>query len=164
MNLVLLLLALVPFVSQEGVGADKYRFDCGPATVAMVVGHYTGRVLRPDDLMDIIGTDRYTFAGELQYLLGKHGLQAQVKSFKNIDEVISLAQFDPVILLTYNHWILVTGGTWTQVRYHDSLLGPNIFEDKYLIQSRWLYSSMRYQGIVVTHVFNKDLMGVEEGL
>jgi hypothetical protein len=120
-------LLFVPYVSQVGPHADKYTWDCGPANVSMMVEHYTNLQMYPDELMSIIGEDRYTFAGELQYMMGIFGLQTDVPRFKNIDEVIDRA---PVILLVYHHWILVTGGDETVITYHDTLIGPNIEEHR----------------------------------
>jgi hypothetical protein len=68
-GLLIIYFLIVPFVSQEGEGADKYAYDCGPANVAMLVDYYTRIKVTPDSLMDIIGRDRYTHAGELQAML-----------------------------------------------------------------------------------------------
>lgn len=140
---------IVPFVSQEGEGADKYRYDCGPANASMMIEHYTGIKVAPNTLMDVIGIDRYIHAGELQALMEDYGLETSVQTFRDIDEVIDRA---PVIILMYSHWLLVTGGTENDIIYHDSLIGPNQHFDKDLMEGRWLWSGMGYQGIVVTKV------------
>ena len=145
---------IVPFVSQEGEGADKYKWDCGPANASMMIEYYTGIKVTPDTLMDIIGIDRYIHAGELQALMQGYGLETGVWTFKDLDEVIARA---PVIILVYSHWLLVTGSQGNDIIYHDSLVGPNQQLDKDLMQSRWLWSGMGYQGIVVTKVNYAEL-------
>jgi ABC-type bacteriocin/lantibiotic exporter with double-glycine peptidase domain len=150
----LLLVILVPYVSQIGEGADKYKWDCGPANVSMMIQYYTELEIPPDSLMDIIGTDRYTLSGELQYLIEKFALKTEVILFEDIEDVIDRA---PVIILIYNHWLLVVGEKGDEIVYHDSLVGPNIKADKDLIEYKWLVSDMSRYGIVVTEVLNKEL-------
>jgi ABC-type bacteriocin/lantibiotic exporter with double-glycine peptidase domain len=168
MNLYIVILLListlsgVPYVSQDGEGADKYRWDCGPANASMMIENYLGIKVTPDSLMDIIGRDRYTFAGELQALMGNYGLKTEVLTFYDIHGIIEHAEHDPVIILEYSHWVLVTGEAEGKIRYHDSLEGRDQLMDKKQMQDRWLWSGMNYQGIVVTN--GKALEVIKERL
>lgn len=113
----------------------------------MMIENYIRIEVTPDELMDIIGNDRYTYSGELQYLMARYRLKSKVKTFKDIDEVIANA---PAIILTYHHWILVTGEYDEKIRYHDSLIGRDQLMNKLAMQNSWNLSGMPRQGIVVT--------------
>ena len=128
------LLLLVPFVAQFGVGADEYRWDCGAASVSMMLEHYTGLALDPDDLMGIIGRDRYLTAIDLQKLMLDYGVETRWG-----------LQEPRIVLLNGNHWVVYLGDGY----YHDPLYGP--------YQEGWLGS-----GLYVLYTINDKLYMLEE--
>ena len=130
--------SLIPYVSQEGPGADKYKNDCGPAVVSMLIKHYTGLSKTPNWLMEQLHIgDRYTTSGNLMSLLDPWGIESEDVSLITMDEVLDNV---PVIILVnlqslYGdqwgiHWILVTGEILGYVQYHDSLYGPHMLKSK----------------------------------
>jgi hypothetical protein len=103
------LLLLVPFVAQTGAGADGYWWDCGAASVSMMVEYHTGLEVEPDDFMAAIGRDRYLTAIDLVNLMCKYGL-----------EVAWGDGIPRIVLLNGNHWVVYVGDGY----YHDPLRGP----------------------------------------
>jgi ABC-type bacteriocin/lantibiotic exporter with double-glycine peptidase domain len=138
----LLLRSLIPFVPQEGEGANKYINDCGPAIVSMLIKHYTGVLKTPDWLMDQIGYDRYTTTYDLEVLAEPWGIEMEEWELSSIDDVIDNAPAIVVVdLWTLHgdkwgrHWILVTGEVNGMVRFHDPLYGPDILKGKETVES-----------------------------
>jgi len=124
-----LLIFLVPFVAQVGVGADAYWNDCGAASVSMLVEYYTGLTLCPDELMAEIGRDRYLTAIDLANLMQEYGL------------VVQWGEGVPrIVLVGGNHWVVYLGDGV----YHDPLRGP--YQEGYL-----------GDGLYVEEVVNSEL-------
>lgn len=147
--ILLLLHSTIPFVSQEGEGADKYINDCGPAVVSMLIEHYSGEGTTPDSLMDLVGYDGYTTTAQLSWFLSEWGIESETVDLQSIDDVINNA---PVIILVDlrtlygdqygRHWVLVTGEFRGLVRYHDPMYGPDTLMTKEKLQyarsvTRW---------------------------
>ena len=108
-NWILFFSLLVPYVPQTGQGADKYKWDCGAASASMMIEHYTGLHLDPDELMSQFGPDGYLTAGEVRWLLERYGLETKWGR-----------ESPRIILIGGNHWVVYLG----DCTYHDPLVGP----------------------------------------
>ena len=161
----LLLHSLIPYVSQEGPGAEKYTNDCGPAVASMLIQHYSGAIVTPDYLMDMIGYDRYTTGRDLELWLEPWGIVSETISLPSIDEVIAKA---PTIILVnlrvlhgdrYGiHWILVTGEAGNKVRFHDSLYGPDLLMDKKHVQQARANTRFPSIAVIVSDTTGAEMM------
>lgn len=147
----------VPFVSQVGDGADRYRHDCGAAVAAMMIEYYSISDATPDELMDLIGYDRYTSANDLMYFMDAHGVSAEREYFKSVIDLIEWPE--PVIILVdlsiltsgkmYGmHWIVVMDDYDGYVKYHDPLVGPDQYVGREVLEWAWTNTVMPLEGIV----------------
>lgn len=130
----------VPYVSQEGVGADQFRNDCGPACVSMVIEYLTGRKVSPDVLARKTklpqNKDKGLNAADLLVLLGAERVRASARHSLTLQTL--KAEIDtgrPVILLVnykyfggmpFGHFALLIGYEGNEYVFHDPYKGgPN---------------------------------------
>lgn len=131
MRLLYLLLLLVPFVSQLG---NEWQWDCGAASVSMIVEYSTGLSVEPGDYMEQIGRDRYLTSVDLQRLMRRYGIETG--RGKGVPRIV---------LLNGNHWVVYLGDGY----YHDPIRGP--------YQEGWLG-----EGIYIKNVHNNMMYMLEE--
>ena len=126
-----IIMMLVPYISQLG---NEWRWDCGAASVSMVLEYSTGLEVDPGDFMEVIGRDRYLTATDLVNLMGEYGL------------VVEWGEGVPrIVLLNGNHWVVYLGDGY----YHDPIRGP--------YREGWLGS-----GLYISYTINDKLYMIEE--
>jgi len=126
-----------PFIPQLGPGADAHNNDCGPACVCNMIYKRWGIVLSPDEVYNIPGwgaptTDIGTNAYQLQLLLNDFDVPNTIGTTLDNSMLEQFIDSDiPLIVLvkyglfsaagltvkkgTFNHWLIVSGYTDTEI-------------------------------------------------
>ena len=125
------------FVSQLGEGAGMHNNDCGPACDSMIILEDKDIFVSPDELYKVPGwgapsTDVGTNATQLQLLLTDFEVKSTIGYGLTIDNIKGFIDKGwPIITLvkyglfsaagltitkgTFNHWLIVTGYTDTEI-------------------------------------------------
>lgn len=109
----------IQFISQWGAGADKFRNDCGPTVVAMLLQAY-GKLgsNTPDTLFSKIqASDNYTNRSQLIALLASFGVSAAPRNGMDIEHVRALIDQRIPIVAVINYATLVNAGVPVEMRF-----------------------------------------------
>lgn len=98
----------VPYISQEGAGARRYRNDCGPACIEMIRRYYGLEPLQVDQLSAASSLARFDnglTVLELQSLAARFGLKMDFRADLTVDilEMILDAGKPVICLINYSY-------------------------------------------------------------
>jgi len=140
--LLILFILTVPFVSQEGAGANLHKYDCGAAVAAMLIQYVTGTEVTVNSLVEGL-EDTYQTSWSIEHMVNSYDIELQELWFHTPDVLRSHLEQGPVMFLVgyqvlqsyeskdAQHWILIVGYDNEDIIYHDPEVGPNqrIHED-----------------------------------
>jgi len=116
----------VPYVSQLGLGAEKYSGDCGAACSSMLLrGYNLVPDMTPDRFMSEtgVGVKDFLSISHVRNVLGSHSLQTEYRANMQAGDLFSyLVQQKPMIMLV-NYGVLVKTG----VTERKDFTGPHFF-------------------------------------
>lgn len=101
-------LLMVPYIRQEGLGAMRFRNDCGAACIAMFLGFAGLPVPTVDSLAaetTLVQIDNGLRTDQLQTLAGKHGLKLRLRNDLTLPEIrkARLAGSPALMLIKYGY-------------------------------------------------------------
>lgn len=110
----------IQFISQWGAGADKFRNDCGPTVIAMLLQAY-GKLEgnTPDSLFSKIqASDNYTNVPQLIALLASFGVSAAPRTGMDFEHVRALIDQRVPVVAIINYATLVNAGVPVEMRFY----------------------------------------------